>query len=129
MSIMRVFNLLIALIFISILVTSCVTGGVNLREGIQSFKAQEYRRAFIRLKPEAEKGQSEAQYAIGYMYYYGQGVVEDRKQAWYWINMAAKSGQPDAIAAVQILEQGSIEKRQIFQSRKLQNYPVSPGMY
>jgi TPR repeat protein len=80
------------------------TSGLNLREGIKSFQIQNYRQAFILLKPEAEKGQADAQYAVGYMYYYGQGVVEDRKKAWYWINCAAKSGQPDAVIAVKILE-------------------------
>jgi TPR repeat protein len=83
--------------------SSCVVGRVSLQEGIESFRAQDYRQAFIRLKPEAAKGQPDAQYAVGYMYYYGQGVVEDRKLAWYWINRAAAVGQPDAVAAVKIL--------------------------
>ncbi len=83
--------------------SGCVTHGINLREGIRSFQVQDYRQAFIRLKPEAEKGQADAQYAIGYMYYYGQGVVEDRKKAWHWITSAAKSGQADAQQAVKIL--------------------------
>lgn len=93
----------LCLISISILLVGCTTNQYNLREGIQSFKAQDYRQAFIRLKPQAEKGQPDAQYAVGYMYYYGQGVVEDRQQAWYWINCAAKAGQPDAIEAARIL--------------------------
>ena len=81
-----------------------MTHGLNLREGIRSFQIQNYRQAFIRLIPEAEKGQPDAQYAVGYMYYYGQGVVEDRKKAWYWINCAAHAGQADALAAVNILK-------------------------
>ena len=85
------------------LLTGCVSSQLNFREGIKSFQVQDYRQAFIRLKPEAETGQPDAQYAIGYMYYYGQGVVEDRKQAWYWINCAAKAGQVDAITALKIL--------------------------
>ncbi len=76
----------------------------NLNEGSRSFRMQNYRDAFIRLKPEAKRGQPDAQYAVGYMYYYGQGVVEDRKKAWYWISKAARSGQPDAVAALDILE-------------------------
>ena len=94
------------IVLVSILVgclTGCVTGGLNLREGIKSFQVQDYRQAFIRLKPEAEKGQPDAEYAIGYMYYYGQGVVEDRKKAWYWITCAAKKGQVDAQQAIKIL--------------------------
>lgn len=101
---------------------------LNLREGIESFRAQDYRRAFIRLKPEAEKGQPDAQYAVGYMYYYGQGVVENRKKAWFWINKAASKGQADAVSAVHILQQGSIEKQKIFQSAKLQHFPVDKEM-
>jgi TPR repeat protein len=77
----------------------------HLTEGIKSFRLQDYRQAFIRLKPEAKKGQRDAQYAVGYMYYYGQGVVENRRKAWFWINKAAKAGQPEAIAAVAILQQ------------------------
>lgn len=103
----RIAKLLIVLMFIP-LVTSCLTRSLNLREGIINFKAQNYRTAFIRLKPEAAKGNPDAQYAVGYMYYYGQGVVEDRKKAWFWINMAARVGQPDAVAAAKILGGGPI---------------------
>jgi len=86
------------------LLSGCVTSRFNLRSGIQSFQVQNYRLAFIRLKPEADKGQPDAQYAVGYMYYYGQGVVEDRQKAWYWINCAAHAGQPDAVEAIRIAE-------------------------
>lgn len=85
------------------LMTACITSGFNLREGITSFKVQDYRRAFIRLMPEAERGNPDAQYAIGYMYYYGQGVIENREKAWFWINKAASKGQQDALVAITIL--------------------------
>lgn len=109
------------------LLSAC--SSLNLREGIQSFRAQDYRKAFIRLKPEAMKGQPDAEYAVGYMYYYGQGVVENRKKAWFWINKAASKGQPEAVAAVQILQQGSLEKRNTFQSANLQHFPAHKEMY
>lgn len=96
-------RLLLVIILIP-MVSACITRSLNLREGIQSFRAQDYRRSFIRLVPEAEKGQPDAQYAVGYMYYYGQGVTENREKAWYWINRAAQAGQPDAMTAVQILD-------------------------
>ena len=38
------------------------------------------------------------------MYYYGQGVVEDRDAAMYWITSAARAGQPDAKTALGILQ-------------------------
>ncbi|AHE67438.1 tetratricopeptide repeat protein [Legionella oakridgensis] len=92
-------------VFIGVLclLNGCSISHLNFQEGIKSFQIQDYRQAFIRLKPEAEKGQPDAQYAVGYMYYYGQGVVEDRKKALYWIKCAANAGQPDAIAALKIL--------------------------
>lgn len=95
----------VILLFILVMIEVACTSHINtnLAEGINSFRAQDYRRAFIRLKPEAEKGQADAQYAVGYMYYYGQGVVEDREKAWTWINRAAKAGQPEAVAALAIL--------------------------
>ena len=102
------FNVLVLVVVCFL--SGCVTNGVNLREGIRSFQVQDYRQAFIRLKPEAAKGQADAQYAIGYMYYYGQGVVEDRKKAWYWITCAAKSGQIDAQQAVKILGKKSVSR-------------------
>lgn len=84
--------------------TACMATSLNLRQGIYNFKVQNYREAFIRLVPEAEKGCPDAQYAVGYMYYYGQGVVENKEKAWNWIHAAAKANQPDAIAAVKLLE-------------------------
>lgn len=86
--------------------TACMTTSLNLRQGIYNFKIQNYREAFIRLVPEAEKGCPDAQYAVGYMYYYGQGVVENKEKAWNWIHAAARANQPDAIAAAKLLEQG-----------------------
>ena len=68
---------------------------------------QDFRQAFVRLRPEAEKGNPEAQYAIGYMYYYGQGVIEDRRKAWNWITLSAKQGNPDAQAAMAILQKSA----------------------
>ena len=92
---------------ISLLLSGCLTTSINLNQGIKSFQVQDYRQAFIRLKPEAEKGQADAQYAVGYMYYYGQGVVEDRRKAWFWITRAAHAGQADAVKAMKVLRRGA----------------------
>ena len=99
---MRKKSIFLPFMLLLVTLTSCINT-VNLREGIISFKRQDYRQAFIRLMPEAEKGQADAQYAIGYMYYYGQGVLEDRKKAYLWICRAADAGQPDAIKALQLI--------------------------
>lgn len=101
---------LVVLLF-SIMLSGCIMTDINLRDGIQSFQVQNYRQAFIRLKPEAEKGCADAQYAVGYMYYYGQGVVENRERACYWIHRAANAGQKDAIQALKALGQSCTEKK------------------
>ena len=103
---MRIRVTLLIIICSIFLLNGCIGSGYNLQEGIRSFQIQNYRQAFILLKPVAEKGQPDAQYAVGYMYYYGQGVVEDRKKAAYWITRAAEAGQPDAVAAMKILALG-----------------------
>lgn len=95
------------ILIITIIISGCMRSSLNLTQGINSFRVQDYRSAFVRLKPEAEKGNAEAQYAVGYMYYYGQGVVEDRRKAWFWITKAAESGNKDAIKAVALLNQGA----------------------
>jgi TPR repeat protein len=83
---------------------ACSSSYYNLREGVVDFKKLNYRDAFVRLKPEAFKGQPDAQYAVGFMYYYGFGVYEDRKLAVYWMRKAAAQNQPLAIEALKRLD-------------------------
>ena len=90
-------NRLICLGIWAILQSGCVSNITRLNDGIAHFEAKEYRQAFIVLKPAATKGDSEAQYALGYMYFYGLGVIEDRKLATEYFKFAAKSGHQDAI--------------------------------
>ena len=100
----RVFMTLLCILTLSLTLSACISS-LNLKEGICSFKEQNYRQAFIRLLPEAKKGNPEAQYAIGYMYYYGQGVTEDREKALEWIRLAAASNQSDAVIALRAIHQ------------------------
>lgn len=47
-----------------------------------------------RIQRAAESGNPDAQYALGYMYYYGISTVQDRQTAALWIKRAADQGQP-----------------------------------
>jgi len=94
---------IVFIICVAGILSGCLAGRMNVAEGIKSFQVQDYRQAFIRLMPSAKAGNAEAQYAIGYMYYYGYGVIEDRRKAWYWIRCAEKAGQIDAIQAIRLL--------------------------
>lgn len=92
------------MLLLTALLGGCVSNQTKLEEGIRCFKSEQYRKAFIRLKPLAESGQPDAQYAIGYMYFYGQGVNENHKKALFWIKCAAKKGQPEALQALKVLD-------------------------
>lgn len=75
----------------------------NLKAGKQDFDAKNYSAAFQKMLPLAEKGNAHAQYAVGYMLYYGKGVEVNRKQGVAWIDKAADQGLPEAKQAQQML--------------------------
>jgi len=87
------------------LLSACWMNTYQFNEGMIRFKKQDYRNAFVRLRPEAFNGIADAQYAVGFMYYYGYGVYENKKLAFYWIHKAAEQGHPLAIEALKQLKQ------------------------
>lgn len=82
----------------------------NTSQSFQGTKAcssniflQKYNCSLSRIEAAAERGDPDAQYALGYMYFYGIGTVRDPKAAQLWIHRAASQGQPLAIKAGHIL--------------------------
>ncbi|NIR29386.1 MAG: sel1 repeat family protein [Gammaproteobacteria bacterium] len=67
----------------------------------------EYQRAFRLLLPLARRGHADAQYAVGFMYYYGEGVSRDVGRALNWFARAAEQGHPKAIEARARLTEGA----------------------
>lgn len=59
-----------------------------------------YKDVFQMLFPIAASGNADAQYTLGYLYYYGQGVDKDEHQAMNWIQRAAAQGHEKAIKAL-----------------------------
>ncbi|MFT3742057.1 MAG: SPOR domain-containing protein [Gammaproteobacteria bacterium] len=57
------------------------------------------------LQQAATAGDPNAQYALGYMYYYGKNVQQDTTSALNWIRRAAVQGQQQAIQALSLLNQ------------------------
>jgi len=90
-------NLLILLL--TLLLAACATQTPMERsqqafsQGKTNFLQGNYRQAFQELLPLAEDGNADAQYAIAYMYYYGQGVPQDVDVAKSWMKKAASQGQ------------------------------------
>ena len=69
-------------------------------EGREAYQAGNYGEAFERLIVEAEAGNPDAQYTIGYMYFEGQGVSRDEDRALEWIRRAAENGSRRAVTAL-----------------------------
>lgn len=86
---------------LSVLLCGCATQA--LKAGKQDFDAQNYTAALQKMQPLADKGNADAEYAVGYMLYYGKGAAVDRKQGIMWINRAAAQGLPEAVQAKQML--------------------------
>lgn len=77
------------------------------------YQQQNYGAAFSHLMNAALTGNSNAEYAVGYMLYNGIGVKRDQTQALAWLNKAAKHGNIRAIAALQKLE--ALAEKQSYQ--------------
>ncbi len=58
--------------------------------------AADFPDASAELRSKAEAGDANAQYAIGDLYYFGQGIPQDSKQARKWFRLAAAQGHAEA---------------------------------
>lgn len=97
-----VFKVLI--ISILILLQACVAmDRSKIDVGRQSFLDGDYHKAFSYLLPAAKKGNADAEYALGYMYFYGLGTPQDKEQGFRWMLRAANQGQVQAQQALTIL--------------------------
>ncbi len=96
----RFFRLLLG---ISILwLTGCATQSLN--QSKQDFDSQNYAAALAKMQPLANKGNAAAEYAVGYMLYYGKGTPVDQQQGIAWINKAADQGLAEAQQAKILLD-------------------------
>ncbi len=64
----------------------------RFQESQLAYAVGNYKRAARLLKPLAQEGDPAAQYALGYLYYYGFGVPENREAGLAWIRRAADQG-------------------------------------
>ena len=68
-----------------------------------AYLLSDYQRTLAIALPRAEAGEPWAQYTLGYLYYYGRGVAQDRRTAKRWIASAAAKGYAPAQQAMQRL--------------------------
>lgn len=94
---------------------------------------QRYNCSLAAVEQAAERGDPDAEYALGYMYFYGIGTVQDRQTGILWIRRAAEQGQPLAIAAVNIINKvtypkiGRIQTKPASKSSATKNYKQVGG--
>lgn len=96
---------IILLVMSIFFLTACISSQSRLADAKHSYDVQNYRQSYLRLKPLASSGQPEAQYALGYLYYYGLGVTEDRAIGRRWIEKAAAAGSQPAKKALEMMEE------------------------
>ncbi len=93
------------LISSALLLSGCYPSANKLlAQGRAAYKAQNYHIAFNNILAAAKKGNIQAQYTLGYMYYYGIGTPRDMQHAIAWLDQAARHGDPRAIRALQLLQ-------------------------
>ena len=71
-------------------------------KGKQAYEQKNYQAAFQDAYAAATKGNPDAEYALGYLYYNGLGIKRDQSKALHWFKKAAKLNQSSAINALQI---------------------------
>ena len=102
------------LLFISLftLLSACTDLNKQYTWGKENFQSQNYQQSFKNLEPVALEGNRDAQYAVGYMYFYGLGTIEDRTAALYWVERAATQDQTQAQTALKIIakSKGDVSK-------------------
>ena len=76
----------------------------KLEYGKRLFEEGYYKRAMKQLLPLACDGNAPAQYAVGYMYYYGYGVAQDTDVGFFWISRAAEKNFIPAINAIKLIK-------------------------
>lgn len=97
---------LVVLVMAAILLQACSSTkvGASFSVGRYEFEQQNYHAAFKDLLSIAQKGNAQAQYAIGYMYYNGLGVKQNFRQAEFWLHKASLAGSKKAQNALAMID-------------------------
>ena len=80
------------------------------RDGVRALYSGNYKVAYEKLKPEAEKGNAIAQYRLGQMYKLGYGFPKNDQKAINWFIKSAQLGNEDAQYELGILFSGGKNK-------------------
>lgn len=97
----------LALGLLSLTLIACATPSMRVKEELinskRNFEGGLYKTAMRDLLPLAADGNAQAQYAVGYMYYYGYGVTQDTAAGLFWIKRSANQHFEPAIKALHLI--------------------------
>ena len=75
-----------------LVLAATAAGAEDLAEGLEAYERGDYAGALAAWLPLAKRGDPEAQYRVGRLYYYGTGVAADAAEAARWYRAAAEQG-------------------------------------
>jgi len=88
-------------------VASCANSNSNqlnqTKNSASAESSSKYSLKYDEVHYAAEDGNADAQYALGYMYFYGKNVPRDKEKAKFWIQKAAAKNHPQAVKALDLL--------------------------
>lgn len=110
-------GVVVSILLITILLSACAKTAHNpkplprasLAEVQTSYGQGNYQQTLENLSLLAIEGDPEAQYALGYMYYYGQGTEQNIDLAKGWFQEALDGGLDKAQQALDAIEAAGVE--------------------
>jgi len=76
----------------------CLPALADLAAGQRAYFSRDYATALKEFPPLARQGNADAQFHLGVMYEFGEGVPQDYKEAARWYRLAADQGDAHAQA-------------------------------
>ena len=107
---LRICGISVLLLFLTGCATTKPKTSPQLIQGKHYFVEGYYKRSLCSLLPLAADGNAEAQYTVGYLYYYGYGVTQDTEVGYFWIKRSADQHYPPALKALALIAEGKSGK-------------------
>lgn len=95
------------LLFLITLLNACMDANYYLKKAQVAYQQQDYHVAFENTLVAANYGNLQAQYAVGYLYFYGLGTDQNAYLARMWMYKAANFGNRDAILALKTIDEAA----------------------
>ena len=102
---MKFLNQVLLFVMMLSILSACTTdqNKTPFGQAKTNFAQEDYQAAFNNIQGPANAGNAEAEYALGYMYYYGKGTPLNQEKGKEWILKAAQAGNKNAQEAYQMI--------------------------